>query len=69
MKRIFLSTVEQVTINIKSRVAKETYWNKRMETDEIFHQYNKIIIYTLVILINTTQQFWYALQNPQWRSK
>ena len=24
---------------------------------------------TLVILINATKQFWYALQNPKWRNK
>ena len=25
--------------------------------------------YTVVILINATKQFWYASQNPKWRSK
>ena len=27
------------------------------------------MIYKVVILINATKQFWYALQNPKWRSK
>ena len=27
------------------------------------------IAYTVVSLINATKQFWYALQNPKWRSK
>ena len=26
-------------------------------------------VYTAVILINATKQFWYALQNPKWRGK
>ena len=25
--------------------------------------------YTVVILINATLQFWYAVQHPKWRSK
>ena len=24
---------------------------------------------TVVILVNATKQFWYALQNPKWKSK